>query len=289
MSSSASIQPETSYFYNQLEELAAHQKRSADNSDTEMPESDEEPASVPDQDCREAIQDDHPFLKYAVKLGYQLSLAEDALARLGSSATTDSLLKAVLYDYAALNPRKNRHHRRNFNNRNNQFDGTTNHVTNGKPYPSYMITQDSYQRFNGNHPDITALKSALSQGPGNMPYCKTISPPNKTANNGTYSNGSSYNSHPSQYDGYSNPPSRSMTPSSQVFFNPPSRSMTPFSHNFVNPPSTSVTPSTQSFPNPRSRAITPLSQELYNQLNVNARQFQPYAYSLEHSPENVLV
>ena len=257
MSSSASLQPETSYFYNQLEELAAHQKRSADNSDTEMPESGEEPASVPDQDCREAIQDDHPFLKYAVKLGYQLSLAEDALARLGSSATTDSLLKAVLYDYAALNPRKNRRHRRNFNNRNNQFDGTTNHVTNGKPYPSYMITQDSYQRFNGNHPDITALKSALSQGPGNMPYCNN----NQNFSNGTFSNVSSYNSHPfsSQHNGYSNPPSRTMTPSSQDFFNPPSRTGTLLPH------------------------------ELYDQLNANAQPFQPFAYSLESSPDNLLL
>ena len=270
MTISRSLQPNSSYFYNQLEDLAAQQKKSADysadNSDTES--SDEQPASVPDQDCRKAVQEDHPFLKYAVKLGYQLSLAEDALARLGSSATTDSLLSAVLYDYAALNPRKNRHSRRNYNNCKNQLNSATQKVTNGKPYPSYMITQDSYQFFKGHHRDITALKSALSQGPGNQPYSKTISPPNNTTNNspnGNFYNGTFSNSRPTQNYGYSNLPTRNTTLSSNDFFNATSRTMSPSSRDFFNPP---------------SRTMTLSSQEFDDLLTVNSQPFQPFGYSL---------
>lgn len=118
-----------------------------------------EPTGGPDMNCREVINIDHPFLKYAVKLGYEAKLAEDALSRLGAQASTDSLLKAVLYSYAALNPNKrSRHNRSNRNhylNRNNTYNRPT--------HPSYMVTQDSYQRFNGYHPEVTALKSALTQ------------------------------------------------------------------------------------------------------------------------------
>ena len=285
MTNSRSLQPNSSYFYDQLEDLAAQQKKSADysadNSDTES--SDEQPASVPDQDCRKAVQEDHPFLKYAVKLGYQLSLAEDALARLGSSATTDSLLSAVLYDYAALNPRKNRHSRRNYNNCKNQFNSASQKVTNGKPYPSYMITQDSYQFFKGHHRDVTALKSALSQGPGNQPYSKTISPPNSTTNNspnGNFYNGAFSNSRPTQNYGYSNLPARNTTLSSNDFFNAISRTMSPSSHEFFNPPSTTMSPSSRDFFNPPSRTMTLSSQEFDDQLTVNSQPFQPFGYSL---------
>ena len=286
MTISRSLQPNSSYFYDQLEDLAAQQKKSADNSadnsDTES--SDEQPASVPDQDCRKAVQEDHPFLKYAVKLGYQLSMAEDALARLGSSATTDSLLSAVLYDFAALNPRKNRHSRRNYNNCKNQFNGASHKVTNGKPYPSYMIIQDSYQFFKGHHRDITALKSALSQGSGNQPYSKTISSPNSTTNNspnGNFCNGTFSNRTMSPYsEDFFNPPRTTVQPSSHDFFNPPSRTMSPYSHDFFNPPSRTVPPSSHDFFNPPSRTMTLSSQEFYDQLTVNSQPFQPFGYSL---------
>ena len=270
MTISRSLQPNSSYFYNQLEDLAAQQKKSADNSadnsaynsDTES--SDEQPASVPDQDCRKAVQEDHPFLKYAVKLGYQLSLAEDALARLGSSATTDSLLSAVMYDFAALNPRNNRQNRRNYNNCKNKFNGASHKVTNGKLYPSYMITQDSYQYFKGHHSDITALKSALSQGPGNQPYSNPISPPNSTTNNspnGNFYNGTFSNSRPTQNYGYSNLPTRTVSPSSHDFFTQPSRTTTPSSNDFFNPPLRTMSPYSHDFFNPPNRAVSPSSHD----------------------------
>lgn len=213
------------YFYTQLEELAAQQKSRSNSkhpSSEDLPDSDEV-HSVPDQECREAINEDHPFLKYAVKLGYELELAQDALSRLGRAATTDSLLKAVLYSYAALNPSRRsrnnrRHYNRNYHHQNNNNNNMNNHhhnMSNGKPFPSYMITQDSYQRFNGTNPDIVALKSALSQGPINLPLnIKPISPPNST-------------------------------------------------HVFTSP-----------------------TNDLYD-LNVDAEPFQPFAYSLESSPDSL--
>ena len=217
------------YFYNQLTELAAQQNRksrsnskhpsSENNPSNSSSRSDDEVQSVPDQTCREDIKADHPFLKYAVKLGYELELAQDALSRLGSSASTDSLLKAVLYSYAALNPsRRNRNNRRHYNNHSRNFNNhhRNQYMSNGKPFPSYMTTRDSYQRFNGHHPDISALRSALSQGPISLPHMKTISPPN-SQNNGVYT---SQNNDP--YD-----------------------------------------------------------------LNVNAAPFQPFAYSLESSPDSM--
>ena len=232
---------DSNYFYNQLTELAAQQDRKSRTSskhasseetpsitESNSPRSDEEVLSVPDQNCREVIKTDHPFLKYAVKLGYQLELAQDALSRLGAAASTDSLLKAVLYSYAALNPsrrsRNNRRHYGNYNNNNNNRTYHNHHhnnqyMSNGKPFPSYMITRDSYQRFNGHHPEISALKSALSQGPITLPQnmnLKPISPPN-SHNNGVYT---SQNNDP--YD-----------------------------------------------------------------LNVNAAPFQPFAYSLESSPDSL--
>ena len=202
------------YFYNQLTELAAQQNRksrsssnhpsSEDKPSRTQSNSDEEVLSVPDQNCREVMNTDHPFLKYAVKLGYELELAQDALSRLGASASTDSLLKAVLYSYAALNPtRKTRNNRRHYNTYNNNYNNNYNnynnnnrshhnhhhnnqYMSNGKPFPSYMITRDSYQRFNGHHPELSALKSALSQGPITLPQnMKPISPPN-AHNNGVF-------------------------------------------------------------------------------------------------------
>lgn len=241
MSRTGTAQLTSDYFYNQLSELAAQQTRKSNNSkhpssETAPPQdssaSDDDVASVPDQDCREVIQTDHPFLKYAVKLGYELELAQDALSRLGASATTDSLLKAVLYSYAALNPsRRSRNNRRHFNgNYRNNYRHHNNHhhnnhlMSNGKPFPSYMVTQDSYQRFNGHHPEISALKSALSQGPITIPQSlKTISPPG----------------------------GKSISP-----------------------------PSSQS-----SGGFTP--NDPYDHLNVNAAPFEPFAYSLESSPDSL--
>ena len=43
----------------------------------------------------------HPFVKYAVKLGYQKYLAIDALEQHGEDALTDTLLSTVLHTYAA--------------------------------------------------------------------------------------------------------------------------------------------------------------------------------------------
>ena len=189
------------FFYDQLTELAAQQnQRSRSNSNRPSSEntpsnsesqSDEDVQSIPDQSCREVVKKDHPFLKYAVKLGYDWELAEDALSRLGASASTDSLLKAVLYSYAALNPscnRRSRNNRRHYNNHNRKFNHhhhRNQYMSNGKPFPSYMATRDSYQRFNGHHPEISALRSALSQGPISFPQMKPISPPN-SQNDGVY-------------------------------------------------------------------------------------------------------
>ena len=139
------------FYYNQLIKLAARQNRknrvnskrpSSENSssNSESQSDHEEVKFIPDQSCREVVRKDHPFLKYAVKLGYDWELAEDALSRLGASASTDSLLKAVLYSYAALNPsssRRNKNNRRHYNN--HQY------VSNSQPFPSYKTTRDSYQ------------------------------------------------------------------------------------------------------------------------------------------------
>ena len=100
------------FYYIQLEKLATQQDQLSPSprvspplpsQDSHTP-SEDGVLSVPDQTCRGEIDHDHSFLKYAVKLGYELALAQDALARLGGSASTDALLKAVLYSYATLNP-----------------------------------------------------------------------------------------------------------------------------------------------------------------------------------------
>ena len=109
------------FYYNQLEDLASSQQDSLSTSPSQpsLTTSEDEVVSVPDQNCREVINQDHPFLKYAVKLGYELALAQDALSRLGGAATTNSLLAAVLYSYATLNPsRRSKHHKRYTSTRN---------------------------------------------------------------------------------------------------------------------------------------------------------------------------
>ena len=78
------------------------------------------------------IKAEHSFLKYAVKL------VQDAFSQLGASVATDSLLKAVLHSYAALNPsRRNRNNRRHYNDHSRNFNNyhCNRYMSNGKPSP----------------------------------------------------------------------------------------------------------------------------------------------------------
>ena len=96
----------------------------------------------------------HPFLKYAEKLGYERCLAVNTLKSLGDNMTTDSMLEAVLKSYEASLPRST--------------EQWLYYQTLGRP--AFSINFDRFQILyimpecnirNPNHPIYLALESAL--------------------------------------------------------------------------------------------------------------------------------
>ena len=96
----------------------------------------------------------HPFLKYAEKLGYERYLAVNTLGSLGDDVTTDSLLDAILNSCEASLPRST--------------ERWSYYQTLGRPafsknfdksQVSYMTPECKIR--NPNHPIYLALESAL--------------------------------------------------------------------------------------------------------------------------------